>query len=472
MSDPIESENQAGGVNAAQRPRRPSTALYGLTPEVEKAVEEALEEDRLDDLRNLLKPLHPADFADLLERQDTEERQQLIAAGGEDLDPEFLVHLDESVREDVVEFLDDRNLAEVLIELDSDDALEVIEDLDEALQARLLRALPARDRAFVEEGLTFPEDSAGRLMQREIVAIPTHWTVGQTIDFLRTYRDLPDDFYDIFVVDPMHKPVGSLALSHLLRRQRPVRVSDIMIKEFHEIPAEMEQEEVALLFRQYGIVSAPVVDGDRRLLGMITLDDVVDVIDEEAEEDLMYLAGVSETDIYSDLRSTVKSRFSWLAVNLVTAIIASMVIGAFQDTIEQIVALAVLMPIVASMGGNAGTQTLTVAVRALAMRELYPGNAIKFIIRESAVGWINGMAFAAVAAGVSYLWFGDIGIAAIMGLAMIVNLMVAAVFGALIPLGLERFDIDPAVASGVFMTTVTDVIGFLTFLGFAAMLLL
>jgi magnesium transporter len=447
--------------------------LYGLTPRLEAAITRALDQGRLEVVPRLLRPLHPADQADLIERMDKDHRAKLVHAAGEALDPNVFPYMDETVRDEIVELLGEDGITRVVSALDSDDAIELIGELDDEEQDRILAALPAKDRAILTQGLNFPESSAGRLMQREMVVVPQHWTVGQTIDFLRTVRALPDDFYDIFVVDPERRPVGELALSHLLRSKRPVRVSDIMRKNFRKIRASMDQEEVALLFRQYGLVAAPVVDDEEeRLLGVITVDDVVDVIDEEAEEDLLALAGVREVDLYGKFWDTTKSRFPWLVINLGTAIGASLVIGLFEATIEKVVALAVLMPIVASMGGNAGTQTLTVAVRALAMRDLDPRNAMKFVVKETLVGSINGLAFAAMVSGVSFVWFRDGDIAMVIAAAMVVNMVVAGLAGTLIPLGLDRFKVDPAVSSGVFLTTVTDVVGFFTFLGLAALVLL
>ena len=450
-----------------------SVPLYGLTPELERAVREALREDKPRQLFRLLRPLHPADYADLIERNSGPNRQDLVTALGRYFDPETLTFLDEQVREEVLPALDAEVLAFVAEELESDDIVELVGDLDDAdEQARLLDAIAPAERAMVEESLAFADDSAGRLMQRELVAVPQHWTVGQTIDFLRTEIELPDDFYDIFVTDPARRPLGKLSLSHLLRRKRPVFIADIMETNFHKVPVEMDQEDVALLFRQYGLVSVPVVDDEDRLLGRITVDDVVDVIDEEAEEDLLRLGGVASDDIYGNVIETTRNRFSWLVINLMTAIVASGVIGAFETTIEKVVALAVLMPIVASMGGNSGTQTLTVAVRALAMRELGPTNAARFVIKELTVGSLNGVAFALLAGAASWVWFGDLQIAMIMALAMVINMIVAGLFGTLIPIGLDRFNIDPAVASSVFLTTVTDVVGFFTFLGLAALVLM
>lgn len=449
-----------------------ASKLYGLTPELERAVAEAIADGQLRQLYRLVRPLHAADYADLLERYSGEARRTLVTVLDRNFDPETLAYLDDAVRDEVIELLGEDVLVSAVSALDSDDAVDLIGELDREDQERLLESLPAHERAIVEESLNFSEDSAGRLMQRETVTVPEHWTVGQTIDFLRTHGELPRDFYDIFVLDPERRPLGKLSLSHLLRSKRPVRVADVMLTEFHKIPAVMGQEDVAMLFRRYSLVSAPVVDENDRLLGMITVDDVVDVIDEVAEEDLLRLGGVAGDDLHGGLIDTTKSRFSWLAVNLITAIVASGVIGAFETAIEKIVALAVLMPIVASMGGNAGTQTLTVAVRALAMRELSATNALKFVFKEMTVGSLNGIAFAVIAGAVCWVWFGDPQIALVLGAAMVVNLFCAGLFGTLIPIGLQRLNIDPAVASTVFLTTVTDVVGFFAFLGLAALFLL
>jgi len=445
--------------------------LYGLTSEVERAVTRAIDEGNGRRLYRLIRPLHPADFADLIERCSGEERRLLVTVVGRFFDPDILAELDETVREEIIPYLGDEILAQAVAALPSDDAVDILGELDAAEQARVLMAIPERDRVLAEEGLSYEDESAGRLMQRETVAVPRHWTVGQTIDFLRTHNELPDDFYDLFVIGSDHRPLGKLALSRLLRAKRPVLVADIMEARFHRVLVHMDQEDVAMLFRQYGLVSAPVVDEDDILIGMITVDDVVDVIDEEAEEDLMRLGGVAEDDLHGGLVVTTRSRFSWLAVNLVTAIVASGVIGAFETTIEKMVALAVLMPIVASMGGNAGTQSLTVAVRALAMRELTATNAAKFVIKETTVGSLNGVALALLAGGVSWIWFGDPQIAAVLALAMVINLVVAGFCGTMIPIGLDRMKFDPAIASTVFLTTVTDVVGFFAFLGLASFFL-
>jgi magnesium transporter len=445
---------------------------YGLSPELIGQVREAVGESAVATLEEILATLHAADFADLLEALTREEREILLDIHGPHLEGEVLTYLAPAVREDVIEYLGPAKLARLVSELESDDAVEVFEDLEEEFQHRILASLPEAYRHLLREGLSYPEYSAGRLMQREVVAIPSAWTVGETIDFMRANEDLPDDFYDIYVVTPKHKPLGKIPISRVLRARRPVKVTEVMETDIKAVPLTKDQEEVAYLFRQYGLVSVPVVDDVGRLVGVITVDDAVDVIDEEAEDDLLKLGGVSETDLYSAAIDTAKSRFSWLVVNLFTAVLASVVIGFFEGTIEAIVALAVLMPIVASMGGNAGTQTLTVAVRALAMKDLSAANAARFIGKELIVGAFNGVAFAILVGLVAWLWFGQPAIGFVIAVAMVINMIVAGLSGTLIPLGLEKLKIDPAVASGVFLTTVTDVIGFFAFLGLAAAFLL
>ena len=447
-------------------------ALYGLTPKVEAAIIEAVQAGAVRRLRTLVAPLHPADQADLLERMPARTATSLVRFLGDHLDAETLTYLDENTREAIVEVMGAKALARQLHDLSTDDAIDIIEELEEGALADVLAALSAEDRVFVEEGLSFPEDSAGRLMQREIVTVPSFWTVGQTIDYLRSGKSTTDDFYLIFVVDPARKPLGEVPLSKLLCAQRPRRISEIMEPDFRSIPVDMDQEEVAVLFRRYGMVSAGVVDLGNRLVGMITIDDVIDVIDEEAEEDLMALAGVGEASLRSSIRETLQGRTTWLLVNLLTAILASVVIGVFDATIEQLVALAVLMPIVASMGGNAGTQTVTVAVRAIALRQLDAASTRNFVIREGLVALLNGLLFAVLAAAVSFVWFGDLEIATVMAVAMFANLLIAGLSGTLVPIGLLRAGVDPAVASSVFVTTITDVVGFFVFLGLAALYLM
>jgi magnesium transporter len=447
-------------------------ALYGLTPKVETAIIDAVQAGNARRLRTLVAPLHPADQADLLERMPARTAGALVRFLGDHLDAETLTYLDENSREAIFEIMGTKALARQLHDLSTDDAIDILEELEDDALADVLAALSAEDRVLVEEALSFPEDSAGRLMQREIVTVPSFWTVGQTIDFLRSGKLQTDEFYLIFVVDPGRRPLGEVPLSKILCSQRPRRITEIMETDFRSIPFDMDKEEVALLFRRYGMVSAGVVDVENRLVGMITIDDVIDVIDEEAEEDLMALAGVGEANLRSSLWEILQGRSTWLLINLFTAILASAVIGVFDATIEQLVALAVLMPIVASMGGNAATQTVTVAVRAIALRQLDSLSTRLFILREAVVALLNGMLFAVLAAGLSYVWFGNPEIAAVMAVAMLANLFIAGLSGTLVPIGLLRAGVDPAVASSVFVTTITDVVGFFVFLGLAALYLM
>jgi magnesium transporter len=444
---------------------------FVLTPKLERKVARAIDGDKLKKAGKLARRLHAADLADLLERLSYEQRAILLGELRADFDAEVLPYLDETVRDDVIELLGPEAVGRAIAELDSDDAIAIIEDMADAEKQAILDSVEPTDRALLEEGLTFPEYSAGRLMQRELVAVPSHWTVGQTIDFMRTNPNLPDDFYEIFVVDPRFRPIGLVSLGKLLHNKRPVRLRDIMSGDFVRLQADTPQEDVAYLFRQYGLVSAPVVNENGRLLGRVTVDDVVDIVDEEAEEDILRLGGVSESDLQSSIFDTVKQRFLWLLINLGTAILASGVIAIFEATISEIVALAVLMPIVASMGGNAGTQTVTVVVRALAMRDLSTSNALRVIWKEAAVGLLNGLVFAMLIGLIAGFWFDPV-IGGVIAAAMVINMLIAGLSGALIPIGLERLKIDPAVASSVFLTTVTDVIGFFAFLGLAAAFIL
>ena len=448
------------------------TSLYGLTPKVESAIVKAVQSGAVHRLRALVAPLHPADQADLLERLPTSSATAMVRLLGDHLDAETLTYVDETTREAIIAAIGTDGLARQLRDLSTDDAINIIEELEQDDLQDVLAALSAEDRVLVEEGLSFPEDSAGRLMQREIVTVPSFWTVGQTIDFLRSGKSEIEDFYLIFVIDPSRKPLGEIALSRLLCAQRPTRVSELMDTDFRSIPIDMDQEEVAVLFRRYGMISAGVVDPHNRLVGVITNDDVIDVIDEEAEEDLLALAGVGDASLRSGLWETIQGRSSWLFINLLTAVMASAVIGVFDTTIKQLVALAILMPIVASMGGNAGTQTMTVAVRAIALRQLDAAATRQFVLRELIVATANGLLFAALAAGLSYFWFGDQSIAILMAVAMMANLLVAGLSGTFVPVGLMRVGVDPAVASSVFVTTITDVVGFFVFLGLAALYLI
>jgi len=467
MNEPQATEQQAAA------PPESGEESYSLAPERVYAVEEAIEREDSHGIAALVGELHPSDQADLLEALGHENRAAVVAALGTAFDPEVLPHLDATVSEEVIELLGPDRLAQMLSNLDSDDAVYLFAELDEEAQSRILARLPQAYRRLLVEGATFEEGTAGRLMQREVVAIPSAWSVGETIDFLRSAADLPDDFYDLFVVNPKHKPIGVISTSRALRVKRPARVSEVMdVERMKPVPLGMDQAEVADLFRRYGLASAPVVDEAGRLVGVITIDDVVDVIDEEAEDDLLKLGGVSEGDLYRDVLQTTRARMPWLGVNLLTAIVASIVIGFFEDTLAQVVALAVLMPIVASMGGNAGTQTLTVAVRALAMKDLTAANARRIVGKELIVGSINGLAFALVMGAIAWAWFDQPVLGLVIGAAMIINLVAAALSGIVIPLTLERMKVDPAIASTVFLTTVTDVVGFLAFLGLAYVFLI
>jgi len=456
-----------------ERPEAGADEPYAVNADLVRRVETALDEGRPEEARLLVATLRPGDAADVFEALPRDDRESLAEALGAGLDPEVLTELDGAILEDILGRLSPSYLARLILELDSDEAVYVLENMDDEAREETLRFVPAPDRATVLESLSFPEESAGRLMQRELIAVPAYWTVGQVIDYCRETRDLPDEFYEIYVIDPRHRPIGHVPLNRLLRTRRPKLLREIMDEDSTLIPVEMDQEEVAFQFRQYRLASAPVVDADGRLVGVITFDDIVDVVEEEAEEDLMRLSGVAaESDLFEPALRTARTRSTWLFVNLLTAILASIVIAFFDGTIEQMVALAVLLPIVASMGGNAGTQTLTVAVRALATRELTAANAVRIVGKEAVVGGLNGIVFAILMGLIASLWFQSPGIGLVIASAMVINLLVAGLAGILIPLGLARAGIDPAVAASVFLTTITDVIGFLAFLGLAALFLL
>ncbi len=445
---------------------------YVVSPDLVRRVSDALRNGRTADALSFARGLHAADIADLTEALSTELRDVFVQALGGELDPEMLAELDEQVLDEVLDQIEPDILATHLAELDTDDAAEVLEDLDADEQERILEALPEVDRELVAEALSYPESSAGRLMQRNYVAVPEYWTVGQVIDWLRENEDLPEDFYELFIVDPGHKPVGAVPLSRAIRAKRPIPVANIMTAEPKLFPVEMDQEEVAFQFEQYDLTSAAVVDKNGRLIGQITIDDVVDVIEEEHEEDLHRLGGVdAEGDLFHSASQTARKRSSWQLVILFTAVIASVTIALFADTIEQIVALAILMPIVASMGGNAGTQTLTVAVRALATKELTRANAWRIFWKETVVGGYNGAFFALLAGALSYFWFGDLMLGVVIALAMIVNMVIAGVSGLVIPLAMWRTGMDPAISAAILLTTITDVVGFFAFLGLAKIIL-
>lgn len=450
-----------------------SKPTFHLPPEFVQEVSDALASEDHAAARVLIQPLHAADLAYLLDMLKPEGRGRLLELVGPHLEPEVVTYLSPALREDVLHALGMDVAAGTIARLEGDDAVDVMEALPEETRQRILAVLPREARSDLEEGLAYAENTAGRLMSKQMVTVPQYWTVGDVIDFMRGETEkLPRDFYKVIVVDPRYRPVGGVLLSRIMRSQRETPVNALIDDEPRQINVQTDQEEVGYLFRRYGLVEAPVVNGEGRLVGVVTVDDVVDVIQEEAEEDILRLGGVKEGDLYSAVWQTVQSRFPWLLVNLGTAIAASLVIGLFEDTIGQLVALAVLMPIVASMGGNAGTQTVTVAVRALATHEMTEANAMRVIGKELLVGLMNGLVFAAVSAVAVYAWYGDPVLSLVFALATVITLMMAGVSGALIPYGLMKLGADPAIASSVFLTTVTDVIGFLAFLGLAAWVLL
>ncbi len=445
---------------------------YVLTPGfVEKVVDAADDGDGLK-LRSLLEDLHPADVADLMGFLTAEHRAVVTVWLPPDLLADTLPELDDGIREEVLERVPHLTLAEALQELDSDDAAAVVEDLEDDQRERVLAAMPEVDRAAIESSLGYAEDSAGRLMQREVMAAPQFWNVGDTIDHIRKQgEELPELFFDIYVVDPLNKPVGGVAISRLLRAPRPTPLTEIM-DPVNEITVEQDQEEVAYIFEKYHLISAPVTDAAGRLVGQITVDDIVNVLQEENREDILRLAGVSDEDRGSSVPEIVRGRVPWLAINLATAVLGASVIGWFESTIEAVIALAVLMPIVSAIGGNAGTQALTVTVRALATRELNSSNAPRTFWRELVVGLANGLLLAPLIGVAAGLWSQDWRIGGVIAAAMVLNLMVAATVGVLTPLTLSRLKFDPAVSSAVFVTATTDFFGFLIFLGLATIVLL
>ena len=422
-------------------------------------------------VRDLVKDLRPKDQADIIELLNAEERLLLIHALGAAFNFEVLSELDETVRDQISEALPNAVLAKAVTELETDDAAYLLENLEESDKEEILSSLTSSDREALERNLEYPDESAGRLMQADFVAVPPFWTVGQVIDHMRETEDLPEAFSEIFVVDPTHRVLGSVNLSRLLRTKRYVAIDKIMEADRHLVEATADQREVARQFERYDLMSAPVVDENNRLVGVVTVDDVVEVIQEEAEEDMRKLAGVGDESLANSVLETVKNRVPWLIVNLGTAILASTVIHAFGGTIQQMVALAVLMPIVASIGGNAGTQTMTVTVRALATDKLGSVNAPRIITREVFVGLLNGLVLSLILASVVFVWFGSKLLGVVIGVAIVVNVLAAALAGILIPLAFDRYRLDPAPASGVFVTMVTDCVGFFAFLGLAALFL-
>jgi len=446
--------------------------VFEVTPELIGEISHALGENDFEQLEYLLRPLHSADIATIFGQLNGEERSSLTAYFGPEMDPAVLSELDDTTLEHVIGRMDDRHVIEAISQLESDDAVDVLEDIDLKDRERIIAAMPNEERLAVEEALSYPEDSAGRLIQKNVITVPGAWRVEQVIQFLRSEEDLPPEFYEIFIVDPLHHPIGTVSLSRLIRAPDQTEVSGIMDTDPKVVPADKDQEEVAYMFRQYDLASMGVVDKNGRLLGMITVDDVVDVIDEEAEEDLLRMAGVQETDITESFFEASKNRIVWLLVNLATAIMASMVIAMFDGTIEQMVALAVLMPIVASMGGNAGTQTMTVTVRSLATKDLTSANVKRVVGKELAIAILNGTILAIIIGLLSLAYFSNPLLGGVIAAAMIINMVMAGLAGILIPVGLDKINIDPALASSIFVTTITDVIGFFAFLGLASIILI
>jgi len=439
-----------------------------LKPEFVRRVMERVAEGDDEGARALVDPLHPADIADLFELVDRDERRALAASLADILDGDVLSEMNDWVREELLAALEPHQVAEIAGEMETDDAVAIIEDMEEDEQRAVLRALDPDDRAAIEEALTFPEESAGRLMQRDLIAVPEHWTVGQVIDYLRRSENLTTDFWEVYVVDPQHKPVGTVLLSWILRTPRHFAVADLMQREQTLIPVDMDQEEVALRFQKYALISAAVVDQAGRLVGMITVDDVVHIIQEEASEDVLLMSGAGdEGDINQPIRDSYQARVRWLIANLGTALVASFIIAQFGAAIEEMVALAVLMPIVASIGGNAGTQTMAVAVRALAMNQLTRSNTWRTIWREIRLALLNGVTIALLIGIGAGLVFLNPALGMVIAAAMLINIVIAGLAGVIVPVVLERLGQDPAVASSVFLTMITDSMGFLAFLGLA-----
>jgi len=468
IAEPTDALDEALAIEAGH-PAEPSHDKDDrLTPDFVDAVIEQVEAGDVEAARSLVEPLHPADIADLFELAPHDQRQPLANALADLLDGDVLAEMNDWVRDEVLEALSAQQVADLASELDTDDAVAIIEDMDVEDQREVLRAMEPDDRAAIEEALSYPEESAGRLMQRELIAVPEHWHVGDVLDYLRGNGDLTTDFWEVFVVDHKHHPVGTCKLSWILRSQRDVPVAEVMQDEQTLIPVDMDQEEVALRFQKYALISAAVVDTNGRLVGMITVDDIVHIIQEEAGEDALRLSGAGDGDINEPLRLTVRTRLMWLLVNLPTAMLAAAVVGLFDGEIARYAVLAALMGIVTGMGGNAGTQTLAVVVRALATNQLTESNTWRMIGREFRIAAANGIMLGLFIGIGSYAFYRHADLAIVFGLAILINNMVAGLSGVLVPLTLEKFRVDPAVSSAVFVTMCTDCMGFFSFLGLAA----
>ena len=424
-----------------------------------------IENRNVDFINQTLNDLHAADIANLIENLNIETRTKLIEIESFNIDPEIFIELNESVQSEVLQQLSIDSLSKIIRRLESDNAIKILENINKDTKEKVLEKLPPKDKFLLQEGLSYPEDSAARIMQREFTAVPSNWTVGQTIDYLREDKDLPDEFLEIFIVDNDFKPIGTVPSSRVLRTPRDSKMNSIMAEMPVLISVNMDKEEVGHAFENYNLVSAGVVNKENKLVGMITADDVVTVVQEEAEEDALRLAGVGDEEITDSVLLKTKRRFNWLLLNLFTALLATWVISFFGASIEQMVALAFLMPIVASMGGNAGMQTLAVTIRAIATQELSKSNFNRVVGKEFLIGILNGIIFAIITAVIVQLWFKDINLSLLIGISMILNMIVAGLFGILVPVSLKKMNIDPALASSVFVTTITDVIGFLSFLG-------
>ena len=468
MAEPLDLAPPADAPVLERLPMRDEAGA--IRPEFVEEITRCIKEEHAPFLREIVAELHEADLGDLIAALGAEDRVRLVELTGADFDFSALNEVDDTVREEILEELEPETVAEGVRELESDDAVELLEGLDEKDQEEILEKLPPQERDVLERSLEYPEGSAGRRMQAEFITVPKDWTVGQTIDYMRETPDLPHRFYEIYVVDGAKRWQGAIPLDLLLRSRRPVPLTDLIEEDRRRVSVEDAQEEVARLFGKYNLVAAPVVDAEDRLVGVITIDDVVDVIEEEADEEIKALGGVTSDEELSDNFWTIaKGRFNWLLINLATAFLASSVLGLFEGQLEKMVALAVLAPIVASQGGNAATQTMTVAVRALATRELGSNNAFRITMRELLVGLVNGIGFAVITGIVAVIWFKIPGLGFVIGLAMVCNLIAGALGGILIPIVLEKMRADPAVASGTFVTTVTDVVGFFSFLGIATL---
>ena len=438
---------------------------FEFNKEYIKVVTDKISSNDAEFISNSFREMHPADTADIIEHLNDTDREKLIKLNNFKIDPQVFVELNESIQTEIIKYLSIESIVYILKNLESDDSIKIIENLNEDKKNDILRSLPPKDRFVLLESLSYPEDSAARIMQREFTAIPSNWSVGQTIDYLRENKDLPEEFLEIFIVDNEFKPIGTVSSSKVLRTSREAKMISIMNESQLSIPVDMDREEVGHLFENYNLNSACVVDKNNKLVGMITSDDILTVLKEEAEEDALRLAGVGDEEITDGILKKTKRRFTWLLLNLFTAIIASVVIGFFQEDIEKVVALAVLMPIVASMGGNAGMQTLAVTIRTIATNELTKNNFSQNILKEFSIGILNGIIFAIISAAVVQFWFNDTTLSLIISISMILNMIVAGLFGILVPVSLKKMNIDPALASSVFVTTITDVIGFLSFLG-------